>query len=461
MTVEAPPHNIPHPTLPPLLRGPQLWTRALRWLLRADVPLPPLSAAEIEAETAHNYRWNFAVNLLDGTHFWFGASFISGATILPLFISKLTDNPLAIGLLGVVASSGWLLPQLFTANTVQHLPRNKAVVVNLGLFLERLPVWVMVLAALVAGQSPQLALALFLLAYAWQSFGAGAVAISWQDMMANCFPIERRGRFFGTTSFLGAGLGILGATLSARLLEAAPFPLNFARAFTVAATFILVSWGYLALTRETPRPRAQPPQSDRDFLRQLPAILRRDHNFRRFMLSRAVAALGGMGGAFITIAALARWQIPDSTVGLYTAIMLVGQSLGNLVPGLLSDRYGHKPALIVSGLSSALAFLIAWLAPTPAWYYAVFGLIGFANGVGIISGMLIVMEFGTAEQRPTYIGLANTIGGLVGAGAPLLGAALAAWSYSGLFALSGLAILLSVGQLILRVQDPRHKAVRG
>ena len=75
-------------------------------LLQADRPVPPRSEAEVEAEMVANYRWNFTANLFDGAAFWFGMSFISSSTIVPLFVSKLTPSPLAIGLVAVIASGG-------------------------------------------------------------------------------------------------------------------------------------------------------------------------------------------------------------------------------------------------------------------------------------------------------------------------------------------------------------------
>ena len=172
--------------------------RALRRLLEMDRPVPPRSDEQLAAEVERHYKWNFAVNLLDGACFWFGASFVSSSTILPLFVSKLTSNPLPLGLLAVIAQSAWFLPQLFTANPVERLSRKKPVVVNLGLFLERLPVWVIIAAALLSTRSPMLALVLFLASYAWHGLGAGVVATAWQDLIANCFPVNRRGSFFGT-----------------------------------------------------------------------------------------------------------------------------------------------------------------------------------------------------------------------------------------------------------------------
>ena len=96
-------------------------------LLQTDQPVPARSDGELAAEVERNYRWNFVVNLLDGASFWFGISFVSARTIIPLFISKLTTDPLPIGLAAVIAQGGWFLPQLFTANGVERLARKKPV----------------------------------------------------------------------------------------------------------------------------------------------------------------------------------------------------------------------------------------------------------------------------------------------------------------------------------------------
>ncbi|MEJ2748586.1 MAG: MFS transporter, partial [Anaerolineae bacterium] len=346
--------------------------RSLRWLLRVDQPVLPRSEAEMLVEAAQNYRWNFAVNLLDGVSFWFGLSFISSTTIVPLFISKLTDSTLAIGLVAVIAQGAWFLPQLFTANVVERLARKKPVVVNLGFFLERFPMWLIVLAALLAGRSTTAALLLFLLGYAWHGLGAGVIATAWQDLLARCFPVEKRGRFFGTTMFVGAGIGAAAAVFSAWMLRTFPFPTNFVYSFAIAAAFINLSWVFLALTREPVQSVTVPRQSHRQFWSDLPQLLRRDVNFSRFLVARLLLALSGMGTGFVTVAAVQQWQVADSTVGVYTAVYLAGQTVGNLLFGFLADKFGHKLSLEISGLAVMLAFLLAWLAASPAFYFAVF-----------------------------------------------------------------------------------------
>jgi MFS family permease len=427
----------------------------LRWLFQVDRPVDPLTETELSAERERNYRWNFAANMMDVTAFWFGLSFISAATIVPLFISKLTDSPIPIGVAALIAQGAWFLPQIFTANAVERLPRMKAVVVNLGLVLERVPMWVIVLSAIIAARSPTLALIVFLIGYAWRGFGGGLVATAWQDLIARCFPVERRGRFMGISFFIGALTGALGAAISAQFLGSFPYPANFAYVFAVAAIAISISWVFLLFVREPVEPVRAPRRSSREYWAELPGILRRDDNYRHFLAGRLLLALSGMGLGFVTVAAIRKWDVADSTVGAYTAAILAGQMLANLSLGFLADRRGHVASLELGALASLLAFSLAWLAPAAELFFLVFVLLGFAEGALIVSGIPVAMEFSSAEKRPTYMGLTNSSVGVVSMVGPLIGAWLALIGYNLLFAASAFVSLLALIVFHWRVHEPR------
>jgi MFS family permease len=398
--------------------------------------------------------------LLDGVTFWFGINFASARTIMPLFISKLTLNPLIIGLIAIIAQAGWRLPQLLMADHTERTAYRKPIVVNLGLFTERLPVWCWPVAAVLAPRFPILAMIVFFGSFAWHAVGAGLIAPAWQDLIARCFPVRKRGRFFGLTTFLGTGVGAVGALFSSWILRTFPFPRNFVYTFLIAAVFINLSWVFLALNREPAVPSpAQPTGMDR-FWQKLGRIIRQDQNFRRFLIARLLLSLGLMGLGFVTVAAVQRWQVADGTVALYTMALLIGQAGGNLLAGVVADAFGHKLSLEVGIAATVTGFLLAWLAPSPVWYYAVFGLLGLTLGTRIVSEMMIAMEFSPSALRPTYIGISNTFAGLSDALAPLLGGWLASSSYSGLFGVS--AALGSLSLLLFRcyVTDPRQTSLR-
>ena len=282
------------------------------------------------------------------------------------------------------------------------------------------------------------------------------VAVAWQDLIARCFPVERRGRYAGTTAFLGAAAGFVGSLLATFLLTRYGYPLNFTLVFSLGALGIGVSWIFLALTREPVQAASAPRRGSIEYLRELPALLRRDTNYLHFLVARMLMALGGMATGFITVSAVERFQVADSTAGLYTLAMLGGQVVANLLFGLLADRFGHKVCLEIGVLASLLAFAIAWLAPSAAWYFVVFALYGITTGSVIISGVLIVMEFTGPERRPTYMGVANTSVGVIGAVAPLIGAALASRGYSLMFAVATAMSFLSLLMFRFVVREPRR-----
>ena len=138
-------------------------------------------------------------------------------------------------------------------------------VANVGIVVERLPFWILVVAAVASARWPGLSLALFLTAYGWRTMGGGAMGPAWQDMIARVIPLDRRGRFWGLSSSLGVGCGVAGSLLSAWLLRTLPFPDSFVALFAMAASLVTISWFFLAQTREPPQRVTAPRRSQRQF----------------------------------------------------------------------------------------------------------------------------------------------------------------------------------------------------
>lgn len=411
-----------------------------------------------ERQIERHYRFNFVVNFLDGTSFWFGQSFIAAGVILPLFVSHFTDSKLLIGLVAVISSAGFYLPQLFTANWVEHLPVKKVLPVRIGLFTERLPIVLMApVVALFATRSPALTLTLFFILLAWHTFGAGFIAVGWQDMIAKVIPQHHRGRFMGLTNFSGTVTGILGATAAAWMLARYSFPTGYIVCFAMAAVFIMISWFFLSLVREPPLTTRDTPVSQREYWKKLPQVLKEDHNFTRFLVAQGVIILGTMAGGFLAVYALQHWNLKDSTVSIFTASMLAGQALANLLFGWLGDRKGYKLVIELGALASLLSMVLALAAPGAAWFNLVFAL----RGVSIASmfmALLITFEFSAPEVRPTYIGLSNTTAGILSALAPVVGGWLASvYGYPGLFRVAILVSLAGFVFLRFTVAEPRTK----
>jgi len=417
---------------------------------------PAISA--LSSQVQRDYRWNFLFNTLDGATFWLGMSFISAAIILPLFVRHFTERPVLIGLISFINVAGPLLPQMFVANAVERAPRKKFFPVTIGFFLERIPIFLLApMAYFLAVRSPDLTLVFFFLLYAWHNFGAGVIVVGWQDMIAKIIPVEKRGRFFGITNFVGNGTGVLGAIALPFVLQRFAFPLGFVIAFSAAGVMVFLSWIFISRTREPAVPGTKPAVSQLDYLRSLPDVLRADRNFRTYLVTQVVFCFSGMASGFLAVYVVQTWNLPDAQASGFTIALQIGLALANLVFGLLADRKGHKLSLEICFSLSVLSLVLAVLAPRPWWFLAVFFLRGAVTGGIWVSGISIVYEFTDAENRPTYIGLANTLPGVAAALAPLLGGWLAgAINYTAMFILS---IGMGTASLILlrvAVREPRH-----
>jgi len=406
-----------------------------------------------------NYKWNFTVNLLDGASFWIGSSFISSTTILPLFISKLTSSLVPIGLIGVITAAGWFLPQLFSARITESRRKMKEIVVGWGLFLERLPIILMIISPVIAKSNPSLALIFLIICLTWHTMGAGIIATSWMTLLAKIFSPEKRGSFLGTTMFVGNGMGILGSVMSAWLLNTLVYPASFILHFSIAAFFIFLSWIFLGLTREPVSDQEVPTQDFQSYFASLIEIFKSDHNFRRFIISSIIITIGGMGSGFFTISAIRVLNISDSTVGLYTLSMLIGQTLGNLVLGWMADKQGHKRSLEIGVGAIFLSFLLSSLMPSEELFFIIFFLFGVNLSSAIVSGMLVVWEFCAIPKVPTYSGLANTAKGLVGLVVPVLASQIARVNYRLLFGICAGISLVGLILLIKWVREPRWENV--
>ena len=415
-----------------------------------------------EGEVQRHLRWNLVVHLLDGALFWFGINFAAAGTIVPLYVRHLTSNPLLIGLVATIAGSGWYLPQLLTVNYVQRLPRKKPFVIRAGLFSERLPLLGMALSAfLFAARSPRLALILFFVSLTWFNVGAGIIAVAWQDMFAKVIPVQYRGRLLGLANFVGTATGVLGASFAASILERYSFPINFGLCFALAFLFILLSWVSLALTREPPLRRSRETTSFREYWLRLPQVIQADRNFLYYLAARVITMLARLGMGFLAVYAVERWRLSDSQAGLFTIAIVVGQAAANLSLGPLADRKGHKLVLEISLALTALSMVGALVAPSPVWMYAVFAIVGASSAADILSMIGIVIEFTGPDDRPTYVGLANTIPGLFGAFSPIIGGWLAGHtSYGATFATGATLSLVAWVVLHRMVRDPRGAAAR-
>jgi MFS family permease len=163
-----------------------------------------------------------------------------------------------------------------------------------------------------------------------------------------------------------------------------------------------------------------------------------------------------MGFAFYIVYALRHFQMDEITAGFLTATLTISQTVANAGMGWLGDKVGHRAMLIIGAGAATLSSFLAWMAPSLAWFFPIFILTGFANVSIWTNGMTMTVDFSGEEERPFYIGLAQTLTAPATMLAPLIGGWIAdTKGFVITFALSMVLSIVMMGILIFIIKEPR------
>lgn len=415
-----------------------------------------LPLTRVEQFTRKHLRYNVTVNLLDGAFFGLAIGFGSFGTILPLFVASLTDSATLIGLVPAIHGAGWLLPQLFTANHTARLRRYKRTVL-MATIHERIPfLGFAVVALLLPKIGIQAGLIITFILLTWQGLGGGFTANPWTSMISKIIPPEARGTFFGIQAAL-ANLFISASAVGAGyLLSGFESPFDFTACFLIASVFFAFSWIFLALTREPADHEKVIEANPAPFWHGAAQILKRDRNFSWFLTARVLSQFATMGFAFYIVYALRRFEMDTVTAGYLTATLTIAQTVANASMGWLGDRVGHRLMLIIGAATALLSSLLAWFAPSLAWFFPIFVLTGFTNVSIWTNGMTMTVDFSGERERPFYIGLAQTLTAPATILAPLIGGWIAdSQGFVSTFGWSSILSIVMLGILIFLVKEPR------
>lgn len=422
----------------------------------AEPDASPLQPALSPAVARRNYR----LGVINGVLFGLGESVGSPGLVLSLLIRQLGGSLFLVGALPAIQTAGYLLPQLLVSGRLQDQPYKLPVYRLFGAI--RVLTWAGLAAAIFAAGvlPPAVALALIVAAFTVFNFCGGVTTLAFQDIVARIIPPRRRGSFFGIRQFVAGLLAFaVGGTLVRWLLGERgplPFPANFGALMLLSLVCFAAGIASFALVQEPPQLRLGQRLRLVEGLRRAPQLLRANRNYRWFIASRLLIRTGQIAEPFYIVYATEQLGLPAAVAGAFVSAWALAAALSNLFWGRVSDRSGNRRLILLTGALIALAPLLMLAGPAAvraaglgelaltAALGVVFLLVGSAADGSAIAGMTYLLEIVPEEERPTYIGLANTILG-VGALLPVLGGWMVAQlGYSVTFAVGGAVAALGV-----------------
>lgn len=402
-----------------------------------------------------NYRWNFIALVLDSSFFSFSLGMLSQDTILPYYVSQLTDSGVLVGLVPALFYLGLFLPQLIGAYLVNGRPTRKWAIFWIAV-AERVGIVLIALITQFLGLLTNTQALLFLFfAYTLFAVTNGLIGPAYADFISKNI-IRNRGTFYGVTQGLGNLFGFGAGLTASYLLDRYAFPRNLQLLFWIGFATSFVSPFLIAALREVPFPMTGHVESLQEFLRVIPEHIKGSRDFQQFMMTRGVLGLGIIANAFYALYSLERFNLSEGYIGVFTLVILLSQSLLGLLWGWIGDRFGFKVVFVItSGMIVSMGALA--LAALASWTFYL-----IAVGIGGVYAAIktadpnIIFEIAPPAETSRFIGISNTLVAPIMIIAALLGGVIVEFfSYQVLFAIVLVVGLVSTVMTIFYMPSPR------
>ncbi|MFQ6101280.1 MAG: MFS transporter [Anaerolineae bacterium] len=375
---------------------------------------------------------NYCLSILNGVSARLGMNLTHPSLVLSVFVRMLGGSNTLVGLLPAIRFGGWFLPQFLVASWIQPQPRKVPIAVVLEIVRVLIYGALVALTYILGPFHPSLLLLLFFALFTISRLITGTGALARMDAIGKVVSPSRRASFFATRNFWG-GVLVFGAGFMVRYLldptHGQPLPLNFALLFGLSCCAFLAAALSFARVKETPDSRQQPRHSLKAQLARAPGLLRQDPSFRRYLLVRILLNMTRLAEPFYPIFALDILGAPASTVGFYLSAMTLAGILSNLLWQRADRTRGTyflvRTSSLLTALTPLLAAMLPWLMRSvgftverygllPAYLFtAVFLLAGGSQsgrGIGLLA---LLLDVAPDEERASYIGLVNTVLGVV------------------------------------------------
>lgn len=414
-----------------------------------------MSEEAFQAEVRKNLRRNYLAHLAHGLLGQTGFRLLNAPTFIPFYVFELSGSSLVVGLARGLQALGMSLTPIFAASVVEHRRR----VLPTG-FLVGAGMRVQVLGIALAG---------FFLPREWNAvavcvllglfgFFLGMQGVIFNTLVSKVIPVERRGFLMGLRNFLSgitaAGVGRFGGWL----VDVNALGNGYASTFFVAFALTAAGLCMLLFVREPESPFVRAKAAVRQRVRELPAMLRADRPFTLYFIARAMGVAGRSAMPFYVLYAGTRMDVSGTQLGELTAVFALSQSTFQLVWGTIADRTGFRATFLMALLIWSAAALL--LLQTTDFAGVLVAYAGIAAGLGgfMLSAQNLVLEFGSREDIPMQIAVANTASEAMGVVGPIAGGLLAAsFSYGPVIVAAVGFKLVAVAVILWGFEEPRGR----
>jgi len=303
--------------------------------------MPPLSPIQ---------RRNYFIHCVEGGLYSAGLAFVAVDTILPPMIHKLGGAAWLVALAPALLHICFFSPGLIATPIIERLPRLFPYVAWIGV-VQRLPYLLAAIILWFGGNShPGLVLWVVVLTPVISGLAGGLAVPAWMELITRMIPEHRRASGWAWRFVVSTTLGALVGLSIERILAAHPDATGYAILHGGAAGMLFLSLLFFCQLRETEYGEPQPKEHDwyRKQFRIYRQILTTPSPFRSMLLTRVLGAGFMILIPYLSITVLEVSGRPESDLGRFVVVQMIGALSGNFLGGWLGDKLGGKAVLMTA-----------------------------------------------------------------------------------------------------------------
>lgn len=344
--------------------------------------------------------------MLEGLFNTLGHDLIGMNTIVPLFLAHLGASMEAIGSLSTLQSVFGAIMPLLCGGFVAAAASKKRM--SMAINGVARTAFLLIPLGIVLGLSPMAELALFFGVMILSGMGQPVTGITWNYLLGDCVPPERRGKLLGTLYALSGVITFVSSALikairsSPALSEDSQYAAIFALGGALMACSVLC---YIPLRERTVGGAPREQRNPRRYIHQLISCYR-NGLFRGALVANVFSSMALSVNAFFFVFAQNTLMLSTDQVSNLIVIQTLGLMIGGVVTGRISERLGIKRMLqTIEGLGILVPVmgLAAMGAGAPFVFaaLAVF-IIGFTKS-GLIGYQAYILEIIPTEESVYHI----------------------------------------------------------
>lgn len=358
-------------------------------------------------------RRNFWLHVSEGTFASFTGVLLGGGIIMPILVKQLGAEPYILGIMGSISGFAVASPLLF-APYIESIHQKKKLVLFLGIG-QRIPfiliAFVLWLYSISAQDETAAYMCLIGIAFLnlTARFSSSLLVPPWMDLVAETISDDDKPRLFGYRNGLSSAMGFFSGAIVSWILAAIAFPDNFMILYLAGFFAMVISWLLFSQVDEMSsayKPKKRQPAGI--YFRELAGILKKDSAYRWFIAYQAINQIGFVAMPYYAYVAVGVHNMnPALAAGAFIMIRQASNSVANFVFSEIAAKLGNKPILAAGSALHALAMILAAIAPTGSWFYAVFFIWGLAMAAMQVAGAPFAMAVAPSGRRIGYMSLSQ------------------------------------------------------